>query len=167
MWFKLDSKVSQTWFKGESNLIQMWVKLYGNVIQIWFKRDFYCILRMLSISKSSFLVALAWNEFQACYTTMGVAEVNRRSPFVLREATIDTRCWEWLMVHIRVFGSPNVCRDNPNCELDLPIWKIKKYSIGTTTRCLKITEKVSFNIASEASYVYILSGQKIIKKSQK
>ena len=31
------------------------------------------------------------------------------------------------------------------------------------TRCLKITEKVSFNIASEASYVYILSGQKLIK----
>ena len=29
-----------------------------------------------------------------------------------------------------------------------------------STRCLKITEKVSFNIASEASYVYILSGQK-------
>ena len=34
-------------------------------------------------------------------------------------------------------------------------------------RCLKITkitEKVSLNIASEASYVYILSGQKFIKK---
>ncbi len=29
------------------------------------------------------------------------------------------------------------------------------------------TEKVSFNIASEASYVYILSGQKLIKKCQK
>ena len=28
------------------------------------------------------------------------------------------------------------------------------------TRCLKITEKVSFNIASEASYIYILSAQK-------
>ena len=27
---------------------------------------------------------------------------------------------------------------------------------------LKITEKVSFNIASEASYVYILNGQKFI-----
>ena len=27
-------------------------------------------------------------------------------------------------------------------------------------RCLKITEKVSFNIASEASYAYILNGQK-------
>ena len=30
-------------------------------------------------------------------------------------------------------------------------------------RCLKITERVSFNIASEVSYVYILSGQKLIK----
>ena len=30
-------------------------------------------------------------------------------------------------------------------------------------QCLKITEKVAFNIASEASYVYILSGQKLIK----
>ena len=35
------------------------------------------------------------------------------------------------------------------------------------TRCLKITEKVSFNIASEASYVYILSGQKLIKSAKK
>ena len=32
---------------------------------------------------------------------------------------------------------------------------------------LKITEKVSFNIASEASYVYILSGQKFIKNAKK
>ena len=34
-------------------------------------------------------------------------------------------------------------------------------------RCLKITKKVSFNIANEASYVYILKRQKIIKKLQK
>ena len=33
-------------------------------------------------------------------------------------------------------------------------------------KCLKITEKVSFNIASEASYVYILSGQKLIKNAK-
>ena len=32
--------------------------------------------------------------------------------------------------------------------------------------CLKIIEKVSFNIASEASYVYILSGQKVIKNAK-
>ena len=31
------------------------------------------------------------------------------------------------------------------------------------TRCLKITEKILFNIASEASYVYILSGQRLLK----
>ena len=37
---------------------------------------------------------------------------------------------------------------------------------GFTSRCLKITEKVSFNIASEASYVYILSGQKLSKTAQ-
>ena len=30
-----------------------------------------------------------------------------------------------------------------------------------------MTEKVSFNIASEASYVYILSAQKIIKNAKK
>ena len=33
-------------------------------------------------------------------------------------------------------------------------------------RCLKITEKVAFNMASEASYIYILSGQKFIKNAK-
>ena len=33
-------------------------------------------------------------------------------------------------------------------------------------QCLKITEKVSFNIASEASYVYILSRQKLVKNAK-
>ena len=39
---------------------------------------------------------------------------------------------------------------------------ISKYVLTTRTsaRCLKITEKVVFNIASEASYVDILNGQK-------
>ena len=36
----------------------------------------------------------------------------------------------------------------------------------TAARCLKITEKVSFNIASEVSYIYILSGQKLTKKAK-
>ena len=34
------------------------------------------------------------------------------------------------------------------------------------SRCLKITEKVSVNIASEASYVYIFCGQKFIKNAK-
>ena len=41
-----------------------------------------------------------------------------------------------------------------------------KQYILQTSRCLKIKEKVSFNIASEASYVYILSGQKLIKNAK-
>ena len=39
-------------------------------------------------------------------------------------------------------------------------------SLLTYARCFKITEKVSFNIASEASFVYTLSGQKLIKKEK-
>ena len=34
-------------------------------------------------------------------------------------------------------------------------------------QCLKIVQKVAFNIASEASYVYILSGQKLVKNAKK
>ena len=34
------------------------------------------------------------------------------------------------------------------------------------SRCLKIPENVSYNIASEASYIYILSEQKFIKKAK-
>ena len=45
--------------------------------------------------------------------------------------------------------------------------KAQQEGTFTVARCLNITEKVSFNIASKASYAYILSGQKFIKKCQK
>ena len=48
-------------------------------------------------------------------------------------------------------------------ELQLMKWRRDK---AASSRCLKITKKVSFNIASEASYVYILSGQKLIKNAK-
>ena len=38
-------------------------------------------------------------------------------------------------------------------------FNVSMFLENITTQCLKITEKVAFNIASEASYVYILSGQ--------
>ena len=46
--------------------------------------------------------------------------------------------------------------------------RVKSFSriVFAVAQCLKITEKVSFNIASEASYVYILSGQKLIKNAK-
>ena len=46
--------------------------------------------------------------------------------------------------------------------MDFPIL----LNVFTLARCLKITEKVSFSIASEASYVYILSGRKFIKNAK-
>ena len=44
--------------------------------------------------------------------------------------------------------------------------ELLKRIISYSSRCLKITEKVSFTIASEASYVYILSGQMLIKNAK-
>ena len=41
-----------------------------------------------------------------------------------------------------------------------------KNKVKKLTRCLKILKKVSFNIASEMSNVYILSGQKFIKNAE-
>ena len=42
----------------------------------------------------------------------------------------------------------------------------QKIQNSNFARCLKITEIISFNIASEASYVYTLSGQKLIKNAK-
>ena len=48
---------------------------------------------------------------------------------------------------------------------------LKAFLLGTirydVSQCLKITEKVAFNIVSEASYFYILSGQKFQFKNAK
>ena len=44
-------------------------------------------------------------------------------------------------------------------------WQISISAKGFP-RCLKITEKVSLIIASEASYVYTLSGQRLIKNAK-
>ena len=50
------------------------------------------------------------------------------------------------------------------------ITKVVLFFLRNCTRqsaqCLKITEKVAFNIASEASYVYILSGKKLSKNAK-
>ena len=45
------------------------------------------------------------------------------------------------------------------------IWFVQ--TLSPYTQCLKVIEKVAFNIASEVSNVYILSGQKFIKNAKK
>ena len=61
-----------------------------------------------------------------------------------------------------------LCRSLRKCQT-LKRIRLKSQShenICIVALCLKITEKVSFNIASEASYVYILNGQKLIKNAE-
>ena len=50
-------------------------------------------------------------------------------------------------------------------KVDFRRWYIRAIR-SIPAQCLKITEKVSFNIASEASYVYMLSGQKFSKNEK-
>ena len=57
--------------------------------------------------------------------------------------------------------------NNKPCQREKKVTPIpRQVSTLVCPGCLKITEKVSFNIASEASYVYILSGQKFIKNAK-
>ena len=58
-----------------------------------------------------------------------------------------------------------LCRENYR-DREVQLRTRKSLELSVVSRCLKITEKVSFNIASEASYVYILSGQKLIKNAK-
>ena len=52
------------------------------------------------------------------------------------------------------------------CLLLCSVPKLMKFQVATRTQCLKITEKNLIQIASEASYVYILSGQEFIKNAE-
>ena len=63
-----------------------------------------------------------------------------------------------------------VGRGPPNSQIkeDYPshIPVVKTKTEDTQVQSVKIIEKVSFNIASEASYVYILISQKLIKNAK-
>ena len=62
-------------------------------------------------------------------------------------------------------------QSNWDVQSSLDSGDLSTLSLSTTlfrrhSRCLKIIEKVSVNIASEASYVYILSGPKLVKNAK-
>ena len=66
--------------------------------------------------------------------------------------------------------------DNMSGGMKRPFWMLKREQMTTIeilnsrtwTQCLKITKKVAFNIASEASYVYMsfLKGQKLVENAK-
>ena len=70
----------------------------------------------------------------------------------------DFESENWLELGMNAFSY----KTHKNSMMPLKV----KFKRDYSTRFLKITEKVSFNIASEASYVYILSGQKFIKNAK-
>ena len=61
-----------------------------------------------------------------------------------------------MIVFLLDLGHANATEHNRTTEIKL----------FSHTCCLKNIEKVSFNIASEASYVYILSRQKLINNAK-
>ena len=66
-----------------------------------------------------------------------------------------------------ILGDQTSTRNTMKKKLDIYLKQLLVLYMKNKSRCLKITEKVSFNIASEASYVYILSGHKFIKNAIK
>ena len=66
-------------------------------------------------------------------------------------------------MYVFVYGT--LKRNEPNHDKMLRPKRGSNSFIGKA-QCLKIIQKVAFNIASEASYVYILSGQKFIKNAK-
>ena len=81
----------------------------------------------------------------------------------------DVRSWR----EACTWTTDPICFNLPQNIISSLVLKVMSRQLGkflkfyyTTSRCLKITEKVSFNITSEASYFYILSGQKLIKNAK-
>ena len=74
------------------------------------------------------------------------------------EFHFDFESENWLELGMNAFSY----KTHKNSMMPLKVKFKKDYS----TRCLKIRENVSFNIVSEASYIYILSGHKLIKNGQ-
>ena len=71
------------------------------------------------------------------------------------------------LAHFSDLQTSLVLKDGMTIKLQDNNDQLRQKVKSLESRCLKITEKVSFNIESEASYVYILSGQKLIKNAKK
>ena len=70
------------------------------------------------------------------------------------------------LAHFSDLQTSLVLKDGMTIKLQDNNDQLRQKVKSLESRCLKITEKVSFNIESEASYVYILSGRKMIKNAE-
>ena len=100
-------------------------------------------------SDSSCSLEVSGAELQACNNKVKIAPQNYFEIFPWEEKS-------WNVFHPSSIDSKDFCKVHVGVNCKMP----------SHSRCLKIAEKVSFNIASEASYVYFLSGQKFIENAK-
>ena len=72
--------------------------------------------------------------------------------------------FEWFRDYNKIDNVNQI--DDREVLCKLPSISLSNTAGERNTQCLKIFPKVVFNIASEASYVYILRGQKLIKNAK-
>ena len=96
---------------------------------------------LTTIRKSPKKIALCF--FQALIFVMLL-------PLEFKPFHFDFESENWLELGMNAFSY----KTHKNSMMPLKV----KFKRDNSTQCLKITEKVSFNIASEASYVYICNG---------
>ena len=86
--------------------------------------------------------------------------------FALLEFWFCTLYWQ-AAACMNEAGKPSFCtKVQFSLTSDPQVLALQQEKLHANSQCLKITEKVAFSIASEASYVYILSGQKLIKNAK-
>ena len=86
-------------------------------------------------------------------------------PWHVKAWTLDDNCSKPIGHLLTIISIENGFEEQTfrSIKLQYPDVAILK---ANKARCLKITEKVLFNIVSEANYVYILSGQKFMKNAK-
>ena len=122
------------------------------------KVEFYLLLKdRMPIAKISTFCTLVALLFSPSMSDLGSANL----PFILKTRERGGFC-----------SSIRSKDESWNINIKRNLWwrrKLYTYQLPQKkpmAQCSKIIEKVAVNIASEASYVYILSGQKLIKNAK-
>ena len=101
-------------------------------------------------SDSSCSLEVSGAELQACNNKVKIAPQNYFEIFPWEEKS-------WNVFHPSSIDSKDFCKVHVGVNCKMPHWQ----TVFENHR-----KSLSFNIASEASYVYILSGQKLIKNAK-
>ena len=172
------------WFSNNVNIEQNWIcNGSGFSYQSYSNFSFFCknpeskkfaYLDLFNVLhwKSNFIItrsrtSSSWRSSSSCRST-------RWSTLSLVTSSIGSRGADSQTIHV-------LCQSRNSGLITVPTfpgcrttrcrrnWKdSRKYrkKLHNTTQCLKSIEKVAFNIASEASYVYILSGIEFFKNAK-